>query len=891
VDDPLRPEADADVPAFCAALGIPGLADVHTHFLPPRMMRRVWEYFDRAGPLVGTSWPIRYKWSDAERVAHLRGMGVRMFSALAYAHRPGMAEELNAWTMAFARATPGCLPSATFYPEPAVAGYVRDALDAGARVFKIHLQVGGFSPGDPRLDGVWGTLAEARVPVVVHAGHAPVGTEHTGPGPFGSVLARHQGLTAIVAHMGAPDYEAFLGLAARYERVFLDTTMVFTDFFDSKAPFPAAALPLARELGLAGKVCLGSDFPNIPYPYARQLAGLARLGLGERWLRAVCWDNPVALFGEPAVRSLGMRGSGTREAGWRGYPWWSLTAGLAIAAGGFSAVVQGPLWNTDAALAAVNLTTTVLFVFTGLMLRREPGQRGVAWALMILGLLRSLDFVDAWSGPPWAVYALIFGGADRVFGAFALLRYPNSALQRYQRDFLVLLSGWMLIGRALIVVTAIPQWDGAPASSWWLTLIRNQNLNDVVNYVVNAGEGLFAVAFVVLLAMRLTRTTGLDRVVITPVIVAGLAATVAAGASAVTQMLSSLSGTPNGVYVIEGAVDMTLPLAFLVAVIQRTLLLRNITALAAQVSAGADIGAVRYALRSTLHDPTLEILDLSGPGPARDDGPGQSAPGPAEQPADRLVEFIRTEEGSPIAVVLADPALARYRGLFDAAVQTSGLALKNAQLQAQAAREKLEQVRASRARIVEAGLAERQRIERDLHDGVQQHLLGLAAQLTVAMNGTPDATAYGALAQVRDGLREVLAELRDLAHGIHPAVLSQGGLAAALEDVAERLPLPVVVTAPATRVAIAVEATAYFVACEALANVVKHARANSATITVGVDDGQLRLQIADDGVGGIASNGHGLANILDRVNALDGEVTIVSPPGQGTRIEVSIPCD
>jgi len=98
---------------------------------------------------------------------------------------------------------------------------------------------------------------------------------------------------------GLADYEAFLRLAVDYERVFLDTTMIFTDFFDHLAPFPAAALPLARELGLAGKILLGSDFPNIPYPYARQLAGLARLDLGEDWLRAVCWNNPVALFGAP----------------------------------------------------------------------------------------------------------------------------------------------------------------------------------------------------------------------------------------------------------------------------------------------------------------------------------------------------------------------------------------------------------------------------------------------------------------------------------------------------------------------------------------------------------------------------------------------------------------
>jgi hypothetical protein len=116
--DHVLPPEDADLPAFCRALGVPGLADIHVHFLPPRMLRRVWDYFEAAGPLVGVSWPIRYKWSDGERVAHLRSMGVRMFSALAYAYRPDMAADLNAWTLAFARANPGCLPSATFYPSP-----------------------------------------------------------------------------------------------------------------------------------------------------------------------------------------------------------------------------------------------------------------------------------------------------------------------------------------------------------------------------------------------------------------------------------------------------------------------------------------------------------------------------------------------------------------------------------------------------------------------------------------------------------------------------------------------------------------------------------------------------------------------------------------------------
>lgn len=290
------PEQDVQVTAFWQGLGLPGLADVHVHFMPPRMMQRVWAYFDQAGPLVGRPWPIRYRWSDGERVTHLRSMGVRAFSALAYAHRPGMAEKLNTWTLDFASATPGCIPSATFYPEPEAPGYVHAALEAGARVFKVHVQVGGFRPDCAELDAVWGLLADAGVPVVVHAGHAPVATVHTGPEPFAGVLARHPRLAAIVAHLGAPDYLPFLDLAERYERVALDTTMTFTPFFDQLTPFPRQALPRLRDLGLAGKVLLGSDFPNLPYPYATQLAGLARLELGDDWLRAVCWGNAATLF-------------------------------------------------------------------------------------------------------------------------------------------------------------------------------------------------------------------------------------------------------------------------------------------------------------------------------------------------------------------------------------------------------------------------------------------------------------------------------------------------------------------------------------------------------------------------------------------------------------------
>ena len=286
---------------FLGELGLPGLADVHTHFLPERMQRRVWAHFDGAGPLIGRPWPIRYRGTEAERVAQLGALGVRMFSALAYAHRPGMAADLNTWTLDFAARTPGCLPSATFFPEPSATADVRAALGRGARIFKLHLQVGGFDPRDDLLDEAWGLLAETGTPVVVHAGSGPVPAGFTGPGPIGEVLARHPRLAMITAHLGGPEYTGFLELAERYARVGLDTTMACTDFFEQFAPYPPALLPRLRELGLAGKVLLGSDFPNIPYPYAHQLAALRRLELGDDWLRAVCWHNATRLFGiEPA---------------------------------------------------------------------------------------------------------------------------------------------------------------------------------------------------------------------------------------------------------------------------------------------------------------------------------------------------------------------------------------------------------------------------------------------------------------------------------------------------------------------------------------------------------------------------------------------------------------
>jgi uncharacterized protein len=277
-------------------LGLPGLVDVHTHFMPKRVMDKVWQYFDAAGPLVGRTWPVTYRTDEAERLSLLRSFGVRAFTSLVYPHKPAMAEWLNQWAAQFAADTPDCLATATFYPEPGAQDYVAAAIDAGTRVFKAHVQVGGYDPTDPLLDGVWGLLADARIPVVTHCGSGPEPGKHTGPDPIRAVLARHPRLRMIVAHMGMPEYVDFLDLCERYEDVHLDTTMAFTPFTEELMPFPQKAYP--RLLDMSDRILFGSDFPNIPYGYLDALTVLTRLdGIDDGWLRGVLHDNGARLFG------------------------------------------------------------------------------------------------------------------------------------------------------------------------------------------------------------------------------------------------------------------------------------------------------------------------------------------------------------------------------------------------------------------------------------------------------------------------------------------------------------------------------------------------------------------------------------------------------------------
>ncbi len=290
------PPAEGTV-ALAQELGLPGIADIHVHFMHPRVMAAVWRYFDSAGPKLGRVWPIRYRGSDAERVEFLRSQGVSLFAGLSYAHRPGVAESLNAWSLEFASQVPEAMVTGTFYPEPGVLDYVTTAIEMGCQLFKIHLQVGDFDPADPQLDPVWDTLSAAGVPVIVHAGSGPVAGRFTGPDPIAAVLTRRPDLPLIIAHLGSPEERDFVGLALRHPHVGLDLTMVDTDFMSDIHRLDRRVLPLVRELGLAGRVFYGTDFPNIPYPYGHQLDVIRRWDLGDEWLRAVLWHNAVALFG------------------------------------------------------------------------------------------------------------------------------------------------------------------------------------------------------------------------------------------------------------------------------------------------------------------------------------------------------------------------------------------------------------------------------------------------------------------------------------------------------------------------------------------------------------------------------------------------------------------
>ena len=304
---------------------------------------------------------------------------------------------------------------------------------------------------------------------------------------------------------------------------------------------------------------------------------------------------------------------------------------------------------------------------------------------------------------------------------------------------------------------------------------------------------------------------------------------------------------------------------------------------------GAPPTRLRDALARALGDSTLQLAFRLPDGAGYLDTTGQVVD-PARPGPGRAVTPVTEASG---AVLVHDGGLEQEPQQIRLTAAAASMALEHTRLQAEV-QAQLEQVRASRARIVEAGDAERRRLERDLHDGAQQRLVTLSLALGMARDRAAEADPeLGSLIEsASKEAREALTELRELARGIHPAVLTETGLTGAVQALVERSPVATTITAvPDGRFPAAIEATAYFVVSEALANVAKHARADGAQVMIRKFPGRLLVEVSDDGTGGARSEGgSGLRGLADRVASVGGVLRVDSPSGGGTRLEADIPC-
>ena len=302
-------------------------------------------------------------------------------------------------------------------------------------------------------------------------------------------------------------------------------------------------------------------------------------------------------------------------------------------------------------------------------------------------------------------------------------------------------------------------------------------------------------------------------------------------------------------------------------------------------------GSLRGALADALGDPSLQLLYWR----PRAGQYVTHAGHPVELPppgAGRTVTEVE-RDGERIGAIVHEEQLIDEPELVRMVAGSAALALENERLEAEL-RARVDELERSRARVMEISLFERRRLERDLHDGAQQRLVALSVQIGMAQKMVADKPALAArlLESAREELRTALAELRELARGIHPAILTDQGLGPALEALAARTPIPVDLEAmPDERLPASVEAAAYFVVAESLTNVAKYAHAARASVSVARDDGFAVVEVRDNGVGGADLRaGTGLRGLADRIAALDGRLEVHSPPGEGTIVRANIPC-
>jgi signal transduction histidine kinase len=397
--------------------------------------------------------------------------------------------------------------------------------------------------------------------------------------------------------------------------------------------------------------------------------------------------------------------------------------------------------------------------------------------------------------------------------------------------------------------------------------------------------GVLASLFILAIVRRLWRATPRALRMLAPLLLAAIAIAL----RAVFECVFTFVNRPfayDYLFWWQIAAFAALPLAMLAGLLRARL---------AQASIGDFVRELEHtspnrlqdALARALGDPSLELGLWLPEKNGYVDAEGREVTLPDDER--RAVTLIENA-GEPLAALVHDPSLEEEPELVQAAGAAARLALENARLQADMQAQIL-RVKESRLRIVAAADEAGRRIERNIHDGAQQRLVALGLQLRTAQQRSADPEVQALLDAAVGELQVAVDELRELARGVHPAILTEEGLAAALESRASRSPFPVRLDVLEGRFPAQVEATAYFVVCEALANVAKHADASKAAVTVARSDGVLTIEVSDDGMGGaIPVDGSGLTGLADRVEALGGRFRIESPPGGGTRVLGEIPC-
>ncbi|HEY6069258.1 MAG TPA: sensor histidine kinase [Gaiellaceae bacterium] len=537
-----------------------------------------------------------------------------------------------------------------------------------------------------------------------------------------------------------------------------------------------------------------------------------------------------------------------------------------------------------------------LFLFTGTFawFRRPANRLGPLMAAAGLALLlRQLRYSH-----DSALFTIFFVVGELAYWvvAMAVFAYPSGSVIDKAERILIKVGFGVTFAFTLAILLIydgsrpLKFFDPSPRKSAILVHGNGDGAVALQKAFVIVVWGLLAAAAVALIVRKLVRATPRARRVLAPLLVAAIAVAL----RAVFESVFTFVHRPSAIlydYLFwwQIAAFVALPLALLFGLLRTRLARASIGDLVLELerTPPQSIGA---ALARALGDRTVEVLYWLPERSGYVDTSGR----PAELPkyADRAVTRLK-HEGEPLAALVHDPSLLDEPRLLEAAGAAARLALENARLQAET-RAQLEEVRGSRVRIVNAADEERRRIERDIHDGAQQRLVALALQLRSAQRRLPeesDPEVDRLLAVAVSELQVAVEELRELARGVHPAILTEDGLAAALDSLVSRSPFPIELDADEGRLPAPVEATAYFVACEALANVVKHAGASNAKVTAHQHDGMLVVEVSDDGIGGArANNGSGLSGLADRVEALGGKLRVESPPGGGTRVVGEIPC-